>query len=176
MDQRDRLTELLHAAGPRLHALLVRLTLREDVAEDLLQALFLKLSASAAFAGAHRPEAYALQAAVRLAFDWRRDRRRRPPAVALSDELPAGDCSPAARLIRTEQLDAVLDAIGQLHGSSRDAFVLCHIEQLPADLAAELLGKTPHQVRALCQKALQRLRRKLGLGEPEVKETGYETA
>ena len=68
------LLELLQRSGARLHALLVRVTLREDVAEDLLQELFLRLDASAGFYEASSREAYAQTAAIRLAFDWRRAR------------------------------------------------------------------------------------------------------
>ena len=47
-DGRDALS-LLEAEGPRLYALLARITLREDVAEDLMQELFLKLNRSRPF-------------------------------------------------------------------------------------------------------------------------------
>ncbi len=40
----NQVLSLLDEQGPRLYALLVRITLREDVAEDLMQELFLRLS------------------------------------------------------------------------------------------------------------------------------------
>ena len=47
-DDGKRLLTLLETTGRRLHVLLVRLTQREDVAEDLMQELFLKLTGGAA--------------------------------------------------------------------------------------------------------------------------------
>ena len=68
-DQPGRLMQLLDERGEALYALLLRATLREDVAEDLLQDLFLRLEGSTGFAGADNTYAYARTAAVRLAFD-----------------------------------------------------------------------------------------------------------
>jgi hypothetical protein len=48
-EQLERLLEFLESSGPGLHALLTRLTLREDAAEDLMQELFIRLSKSKAF-------------------------------------------------------------------------------------------------------------------------------
>ena len=64
MDAHDaRLLALLQARGPALHALLTRLTLRADVAEDLMQELFLRLRRSAAFPRAGDPGGHATRAA-----------------------------------------------------------------------------------------------------------------
>ena len=48
-DQHRELLSLLKHSGARLFSLLVRLTLREDVAEDLMQDLFIRLSDSRGF-------------------------------------------------------------------------------------------------------------------------------
>jgi len=66
----ENLLAMLDRSGPHLHVLLTRLTLREDVAEELMQELFLKLSRSDGFRRAHDPVAYACRAATHLAFDW----------------------------------------------------------------------------------------------------------
>ena len=68
----EDLLGLLDASGPRLFRLLKRLTLREDVAEVLMQELFLALSRSPAFHRAKDPAAYAYRSAMHLAFAWRR--------------------------------------------------------------------------------------------------------
>ncbi len=52
--------------------LFMRITLREDVAEDLLQELFLRLHGRKGFSAIQKPKAYMFTAAIRLAFDWRR--------------------------------------------------------------------------------------------------------
>src|SRR4051794_7288180 len=77
------LIAILDAHGPALHALLLRLTLRQDVADDLLQELFVKLAGSRSFRAAIDPVAYVKRAAVNLALDWRRARQRRDVSGAL---------------------------------------------------------------------------------------------
>ncbi len=66
----------LEEQGARLHALLVRLTLRTDVADDLMQDLFCKLSHDARWLAARNPTAYAVRMATNLAFDHRRAQAR----------------------------------------------------------------------------------------------------
>lgn len=70
-DRRTELLELLDRSGAGLHALLTRLTLRPDVAEELMQELFLKLSAAKDQGGIDCWHAYARRTAINLAFDWR---------------------------------------------------------------------------------------------------------
>jgi len=152
---------LLAVAGPRLHALLLRLTLRDDVAEELMQELFLKLNRSAAFARADDPIAYAHRAAMHLAFDWRRSARRRPENGVIDDAVGYDMASPLGELIRGEQLEQVLDALQRLSPLCREAFVLHYVRDATYEQAAAELGKTPHQVRALCAKAIAQLRERL---------------
>ncbi|MHC4655577.1 MAG: RNA polymerase sigma factor [Planctomycetota bacterium] len=71
-----KLLELLEKSGARLHTLLTRLTLREDVAEELIQELFIKLTNSNELDKVENLGAYARKAAINLAFDWRRSRKR----------------------------------------------------------------------------------------------------
>jgi len=150
--------------GPGLHRLLARLTLREDVAEDLLQELFLKLRDSAGFRRADHPAAYARRAAVHLAFDWHRRNDRRPPQAPLPEELPGQEPSGLDALVRREELGGVVRCLGELPEASRDCLVLHYLEQEPYEEIARALGKTPHQVRALCHKGIARLRLLLGAG------------
>ena len=165
-DQTSTLLHLLDTAGGSLHALLTRLTLREDVAEDLMQELFLNLSRSRGFAKAANQPAYARRTAMHLAFDWRRSRRRDPAATAMTAEPSAPGPSPLGRLLRDEQLAQILDAAAQLGGLCRDAFVMRHVQQESYETVAEQLGKTPHQARALCHKAIEQIRSALNGTHP----------
>jgi len=149
---------LLADHGRQLHALLWRLTLRRDVAEDLMQELFLKLAQSDRLGRAKDPLAYALRTATNLAFDWRRAQRQLPPTEVLFGEPTADDRSPLSRLVRREEVERVLDTIGQLPKPGCDIIVLRYLEQYEYDAIARQFGKTPHQVRALCYKAVRRLR------------------
>ncbi len=170
-DPTDVLVDLLERQGPRLHRLLARLTLREDVAEDLLQELFLKLRRSAPFASARDPSAYTFRAAVHLAFDWRRKQRRAPRPEALPEDLAAAGPSSLDGLVRREELEELLAALADLPELGRDCLVLHYLERQPYESVAAHVGKTPHQARALCHKAVTRLRRLLG-GRKEVSHDG----
>jgi hypothetical protein len=121
----DDLVAILGAHGPALHALLLRLTLRQDVAEDLLQELFVKLAGSHGFRAARDRAAYVKRAAINLALDWRRARRRGTPApfsdVAASDQ-PAIDA-----LIDREDVERILDASAELTELSRQALVMRYV-------------------------------------------------
>ena len=162
-DQQTELLALLDQFGAGLYALLTRLTLREDVAEELMQELFLKLSATKDQDRIACWPAYARRMAINLAFDWRRRQaiRRTCPLDALSERASEAD-GPLGRLIASEELAQVLAAVGRLPGASREVFVLRYIQQNSYEEIAGQLGKTVHQVRALCFRALSALRNVLG--------------
>jgi RNA polymerase sigma-70 factor (ECF subfamily) len=163
----DRLLRLLDTDGRRLHRLLTRLTLRADVAEDLLQELFLRLRESAGFRAADDPAAFAVRTAVNLAFDWRRRLQRRREVAAVPDVAAKSD--PLTALVQREELEQVLAALADLPDAVRLCLVLRHVEQLDTDAIAEQVDKTPHQVRALCAKGVARLRDRFGEpANPEV--------
>jgi RNA polymerase sigma factor (sigma-70 family) len=157
---------ILDTHGAELHALLTRLTLRCEVAEDLLQELFLKLRRSRGFARATDRKAYAIRAAVHLAFDWRRTRRMTEP---LASDPPGVAGSPLERLVDLEELDRILDAMQKLSELSRQVLVLHYVEHQDYARIAEQLGKTEHQVRGLCHKGLTKLRKvfRMPANEPE---------
>jgi RNA polymerase sigma factor (sigma-70 family) len=160
VDTTERLLKLLDEHGARLHRLLARLTLRADAAEDLLQDLFLKLRSSGGFQKADDPLGYAIRAAVNLAFDWRRKSSRRPE-VALAAEQPAAADDPLVRLEHREEKEQLLAAIAELPEGMRVCLALRYVEQFEVDEVARKLGKSPHQVRALCAKGIARLRQRL---------------
>jgi len=158
----------LDAHGPRLHRLLVRLTLRTDAADDLLQDLFLKLRASNGFAKADDPVAFAVRTAVNLAFDWRRRRNRRRETTSLDGDVAILPADLIAGLVEREEMEQVLAAIAELPEATQLALTLRHLERHETDEAARLMGNTPHQVRALCAKGLALLRERLSEPAREV--------
>lgn len=164
-NRQRKLLELLDKYGASLHALLTRLTLRRDIAEELVQELFIKLSNSKGLQRSANPIAYARRAAINLAFDWRRKQKRNPVGLDEVGEPASEEVSPLGKLVQKEELEEILNAIGQLNGASREAFVMRYIQQQSHDYIAEQLGKTAHQVRALCHKALTHLRDVLGASE-----------
>jgi RNA polymerase sigma factor (sigma-70 family) len=151
----DGLLRLLEIHGVELHALFARLTMRADVADDLLQELFLKLRRSEGFARADNRKAYAFRTAIHLAFDWRQAQR---PTVPLRTALAAPAESSLKRLIDAEELEQILDAMRSLSELSQQVLVLRYLQHQEYPEIAEQLGKTEHQVRGLCHKAIAQLR------------------
>jgi RNA polymerase sigma factor (sigma-70 family) len=126
-----------------------------------MQELFLKLNNAHNSRKVKNWDSYARRAAVNLAFDWRR--KRKSPALAL-EQVPEPICpddSPLSCLVRAEELEETLDAIGQLRETSRRALVMRYIQQQSYEHIADDLGKTTHQIRALCARALAHLRETL---------------
>jgi RNA polymerase sigma factor (sigma-70 family) len=156
----DALVQLLRKSGPELHAMLTRLTLRPDRAADLMQELFLKLHGSAAFGAARDPRAYAFRAAIHLALD---DKRRERTHGPLPEFLVAAGMPPVEAAALAEEAARLMAVVAELTPLAREAAVLHFIEQQPHERVAAIMGKTAHQVRALCQDALQQLRVRFGV-------------
>ncbi len=167
-DPHIELLELLDKSGAALFTLLTRLTLREDVAEELMQELFLKLSNSRGFEKSNCRQAYARKAAINLAFDWRRKFRQKVGSQDFNYEVVSYDGSPVSKIIKTEELEEMLNAMEKLNENERQTIVMRYIQQQSYEDISEQTGKTTHQVRALCSKALTRLRRIMGTNHKQV--------
>lgn len=145
-----------------MYRLLARLTMRQEVADDLMQELVVRLSQSGGFLRADDSFAYARRAAIHLAFDWRRQGRSRRKTEPLAEEpaIPAPD--PLGKLIDHEELEEVLLAMERLSPLSRNCLVLHYLEQLSYLEVADQIGVTPHRVRAACHKGIRRIQRLIG--------------
>jgi RNA polymerase sigma factor (sigma-70 family) len=140
-DCSEILLGILETHGSRLHALLTRLTLREEVAEDLMQDLFLKLSRSSAFQKADDSSAYAYRSAIHIAFDWRKKQTRHLRIESIASEPAAEFVSPLNEIIQSEEIEEVLHALGRLSNRSREIVVMRYIQQETYERIAELFGK-----------------------------------
>lgn len=161
MDDHTQLVlSILSENGPQLHAMMLRITLREEVAEDLMQELFLRLNRPNTLSRVKNPKGYAARAAMRLAFDWRRSRRRRPDKDAISEEPISKSTWGHSQLEHREDLKAVLDDMGRLTTLARDILVMRYLEEQTYEDIAKIVSKTPHQVRAICHKAIVRMRKR----------------
>ena len=163
--RQKKLLELLEKSGADLYALLTRLTLREDVAEELMQELFIKLNNSRGIGNVSNWNAYARRSAINLAFDWWRSQKRTILSMEQAGEPVSNDDSPLSKLIHSEELQETLDAVGRLKKSSREVLVMRYLQQESYDNIAEQMGKTSHHVRALCSRAIRNLRDVLGSNE-----------
>lgn len=162
-DRQRKVLELLDKSGARLHGLLGRLTLREDVVGDLMQELFIRLSNSKGLDKATNSYAYAWRVAVNLAFQWRRNCKMNFQSLE-ENSLPAEN-SPSAleNMIRKEDLEQILDATSRLKDLARDVVVMRYIEQASYEEIAQRFDKKPQHIRSLCAKALARIRTLLAI-------------
>lgn len=170
-DCSEKLLSVLEDHGSRLHALLTRLTLREEAAEDLMQELFLKLSRSTAFQLADNSEAYAFQSAIHIAFDWRKKKANHLRTEPLTSDLETEFASPLNEIIQSEEIEHVLHTLQKLSERSRDIVVMRYIQQESYEQIAGIYGKTPQQIRGLCHKAVTRVRAMLN-GRPSPQRSG----
>ncbi len=78
-----------------------------------------------------------------------------------------GQPSPLATLEHREQFQRVLDAMAWLSAANRQLLTLHYIQQETYESLAREYGKTPHQIRGRCHKALDQLRTVLAVASPE---------
>jgi len=145
-------------------AVIVRIVLNANEAEDLAQETFVrvwqqreKYRAGAAF----RPWVFAI--AVNLARNRLRWWKRRPVVAledwteALPDEQVAGE-SGTRRLERSERAGAVRDAVAGLPPDLREALVLFEYEQMSHTEISETVGASPKAVENRIARAREKLR------------------
>jgi RNA polymerase sigma factor (sigma-70 family) len=163
----EKLLDVLQCQGRLLYALLYRLTLRHDAAEDLLQEMFVKFMSYDRLDCVENVHAYLCRCAINLAFDWR---RRRQPTVDIAQvsQTPGQQPGPLSRVIQIEQLEQVFRAMDGLNGSIREVVVLHYIQHEDYETIARQLGKSQHHVRALCSKGLAQLRKRIDRLERQV--------
>jgi RNA polymerase sigma-70 factor (ECF subfamily) len=128
--------------GPVL-AFLSRLVGRNDPdLDDLVQATFLSaLDSAGRFEGRSQVRTWLFGIAVNKARTYRRGAGRRHNKLeALGAEIPARPTSPSGKVSRRELLDQVGAAVDKLSPIEREAFVLCDIEGVGGQRAAETLG------------------------------------
>lgn len=145
-------------------AVIVRIVLNANEAEDLAQETFVrvwqqreKYRAGAAF----RPWVFAI--AVNLSRNRLRWWKRRPVVAledwteALPDEQVAGE-SGTRRLERSERAGAVRDAVAGLPPDLREALVLFEYEQMSHTEISETVGASPKAVENRIARAREKLR------------------
>jgi RNA polymerase sigma-70 factor (ECF subfamily) len=155
------LSRLLESHGDRLYAALARLTLSKDAGAELFQELFLRLARSHGLASANDPAAYAFRAAINLAMEWRRQRRRDLVPLSEAIEVVSDDPSPLQQAVYGEEHERLLNAASELGESAHRVFVLRFIEQQSYEEIARQMETTPHRARGLAHAALMELRKRL---------------
>jgi RNA polymerase sigma factor (sigma-70 family) len=152
-------TELVRRYGPLVWGACRRRLANRHDAEDAFQATFLVL-----LRRAHRLHAAAplgpwlYKVALMVAANAARANRRRAPVNGpMEHEVPAPAEAPDAKL----DVDAALMALSE---RDREPVVLCHLQGLSRREAAERLGCPEGTLSARLNRALERLRARLGTG------------
>jgi RNA polymerase sigma factor (sigma-70 family) len=152
---------MLEAHGVELHQLLIRLTLRPDVADDLLQELFLRLRETREVEGVEHPLAFARRVAIHLAFDWRRAIARQQRIREASTTAPQVQDPPWLAIAQQEEAERILRLAAELSPIVQQAFVLRYVAGERFAQVGAAVGRTPHQARALCHLAIREIRQRL---------------
>jgi RNA polymerase sigma factor (sigma-70 family) len=128
-----------------------RLTGRRDVAEDVVQDVFLRVVRGLdGYEAVGREAAWLFTIARRLLVDRHRALERRPPPVNDSSDIPV----PA----RQEASVALAEALAHVLEADRDAFLLREIAGLSYDEIALVCHATPDSIRSRIYRARARLR------------------
>jgi len=153
-----KLLTLLQESGPGLHRLLTRLTLRDEIAEELMQELFIKLSNYRKLGKVKNLQAFARTTAINLAFDWRRKKKISTTAMHELSEQPAKSKAPLDRLVLNEELQLTLDAIEKLNPQARQVLVMRAIQKADYKEISDQVGKSVHHIRGICHRARKQLK------------------
>jgi RNA polymerase sigma-70 factor (ECF subfamily) len=141
-----------------------RLGVPQTDVDDAAQEVFLVLAKKLSSVSPGRERAFLLGTALRVASNFRRKKRPLLPEHSLTDEAPDAGFSPEELrelLLARQRLDEILDGLPE---EQRTVFVLCELEQLTVQAAAELLdvpvGTATSRLRAarqLFNAAIERL-------------------
>ena len=160
------LNSLILAERDRAYRLAQRITGDADLAADVLQETCLSVLAAARSGGASEPRtrSWFLKAVVNTARDMQKGgqrRRRREERWSVGRE-PVGAETPSQTNIRAELVREVARAMRELEPQYRLPLALCYEEGLTHAEAAEVLGLERSSVGFHVQRALDRLRERLG--------------
>lgn len=149
--------ELFRVLAPRVASALMRMSGDRLLAEDLTQAVFLKLfRARGAYqrGGLITPWVFAM---ARNTFrDHLRHTRRRPELLSSDGSLPETAANDPQ--LEAPELRLLRDSLRMLPDTQREALLLLKVEGLTVAEAAALCGTTPASIKMRAHRAYTRLR------------------
>ncbi|VTR96198.1 sigma-70 family rna polymerase sigma factor : Uncultured bacterium genome assembly Metasoil_fosmids_resub OS=uncultured bacterium PE=4 SV=1: Sigma70_r2: Sigma70_r4_2 [Gemmata massiliana] len=153
--------ELVHRHGALVHGTARRIAGDPDAAHDAFQATFLLLARKAS-AGGWGPTVgpWLYRVACRVAARARSRMARRPGHAPVAD-VPGHAPDPGAGLAWADVRGALDRGLASLPARLRDPLVLCYLEGLTRDEAADALGCSPVVLKGRIARGRDRLRRAL---------------
>jgi RNA polymerase sigma-70 factor (ECF subfamily) len=151
------------------------MTRRRDVAEDLLQDVFLRLAQHARrLAPDTRLGAWLFTVAHRRVVSWSRAQAVRAQLAGdfPARDAPADDRSPLSALVDSQAQLALERAFAELAPPYREVALLVGVEGLQPAEVAEILGQKPDAIRQRLARARAQLAAALGEHAPAAWRTG----
>jgi RNA polymerase sigma-70 factor (ECF subfamily) len=139
-----------------------RITGASEDAEDVLQTLFLRLLRREVLPDIERnPKAYLHRAAVNLALDIVRQRRRQVAPGDIAEQLEDKSPQQDRRHEGVQIQDWLREALSELNPKAAEIFVLKHVEGYDNAEIAKLLGTSRGTVAVLLFRARARLKKSI---------------
>ena len=164
---RDRaaFTALYQATSAKLFGIVLRILLRRDLAEEVLQEVYVKIWERAGDFDAGRASPITWMATI--ARNRALDEVRRVKPVAIDDRPEVLDIADPAelqsdRLEKSEEVARMLDCLGRLEPDRRDIVRLAYIEGLSREALAKRYGRPVATVKTWLHRSLKQLKDCLG--------------
>jgi RNA polymerase sigma factor (sigma-70 family) len=157
----DAFAALVARHGPMVHNVCYRLLGNAHTTEDAFQAAFLVLARKAgSLRRSDSVAAWLHGVAVRVALNARRGSRRHPvrSETLAADEIADARPDPHSELTLRESLQALEEEVQHLPRAYRLVVVLCCLEGLSQEEAAQRLGSTVGSVKGRLERGRARLR------------------
>jgi len=141
----------------------LRLTGRRDIAEDLVQEVFLRmLKYRQNYETEGHYSAWMYQIARRVHLDYRRKTKQERHQETVEepgpgDQLVSGDPVPEAALLKREETELIRTALSQLSPEKREMLILARYQRLKYQEIAEILDCEIGTVKARVFRALEEL-------------------
>jgi RNA polymerase sigma-70 factor (ECF subfamily) len=168
---KDAFGELMLRYQSKIYRLARRMTETDEDAEDVLQEAFIKaFRALSGFKGKSKFSTWLYRITVNLAL--MKLRRKKIETVSLDEPVLTGEgavqrsiedesLDPLEKLIESESMELLDDAISAIPASYRAVFVLRHVEGLSTEETAKILGISVAAVKSRLHRTRLALREKL---------------
>jgi RNA polymerase sigma-70 factor (ECF subfamily) len=165
--QRDRaaFAEVYRATSAKLYGIILRILHRRDVADEVLQEVYVKIWDRAADfdPGMASPITWMATIARNRALD--EIRRKRPESIEDHPELldtPSNEHSALTNVMRGEDGKRLTDCLNRLEEARRQMVVLAYCDGLSRDELAEKYGQPVNTIKTWLRRSLAQLKGCLG--------------
>ena len=163
LDEAQALESVLRSLAPDVRRWVARhLGPGPDLDDATQEALIELADALGRFEGRSKLSTYAHRIAARVAYRHAKKHRRRGSIIALVDAPPASsEPTPEAIALGREGISRLYAALDRLPKDRREAFLLCDVEHLSHQEAADVAGVKLETLRKRLQRARTDLRKRL---------------